>query len=96
MTVPHLRPMAPKIVEAICDDVARLPHVPYSIMAECNAFRESRTPWDGRRLANALANYDSVGELPEAREIVAELDKLALEKAGLVPGPRPYAESDKP
>lgn len=95
MTVPHLRPMEPAVVDSICEAVRRLCRDSYAVLSEANGFRQSRTPWDGRRLANALAHYDPLNVTPEIAEIIAELDKLALDKAGLTPGRRPHLEKKR-
>ena len=87
-TIPHLRPMDAAAVDPLCDAAHRLCRDSYMTMMEANALRASRTPWDARRLANALANYDPGHITPEIAEIIAELDQLALDKAGLKPGPR--------
>lgn len=92
MTIPHLQPMEAAIVDPICDAAHRLCRDSYTTMTEANGFRQSRTPWDARRLANALANYDPGNVTAEIAAIIAELDKLALEKAGLQPGQRPHLE----
>ncbi len=89
-TVVHLRPMHPSTVNVICDAVHRLCRDSYVVLMEANGFRQSRTPWDARRLANALAAYNRSDAVPEIAEIVGELDLLALEKAGLKPGPRSH------
>ena len=57
MTIPHhLRPIEPaEAVEALCDRLAADIHVAsFGVGLELRAFRETRTPHDGRRLINAL------------------------------------------
>ena len=75
----HLVPMDAALVDELCDRAGRIAFDSYTVLREIDGFRESRTPWDARRLANALWNdhrFDPV---------VAELDKLAHERAGLDP-----------
>ena len=77
MTTPdHLKPIEPaSAVEALCERLAtEIPAHHYTVLEEFHAFRETRTPHDGRRLANALRHImkrpDFAGEvealLPQA------------------------------
>jgi hypothetical protein len=52
----HLKPIEPAAaVEALCQRLAtEIPANAYAVVAELTAFLETRTPHDGRRLANAL------------------------------------------
>lgn len=93
--IPHLRPMEAEQVHLICDRVRQLCPDSYVVLQEANGLRRDRTPWDARRLANALANYEPGNVTPEIAEIIAELDRMALEKAGLKPGRRPHLEGEK-
>lgn len=57
MTVPdHLQPSEPaSVVRALCERIAtEIPASQYGLAEEFYAFMETRTPHDGRRLANAL------------------------------------------
>ena len=92
-TIPHLRRMHAVIVDSLCAKARSHFLDSYGVLTEVDGFRESRTPWDARRLANAMANYDPSRVTPEVAAIIAELDKLALQKAGLQPGPRPQVQS---
>src|SRR5690606_24230801 len=78
MTTPgHLIPIEPAAaVHALCDRIAgelprgaygALAHSAYGVEAELNAWRQTRTPWDGRRLANALRHVLKREDL--AREV---------------------------
>jgi hypothetical protein len=78
---PHLRPIDAATVNALCDRAEPLVSASYTLLLEVKGFRESRTPWDARRLANALRHC--VQAAPA--ELVGELDRLALELAGLKP-----------
>jgi hypothetical protein len=84
MTPGHLIPIEPaEAVHELCDRIAgEIPrgsygaaaHRYYGVEAELNAWRETRTPWDGRRLANALRH---VLERPDlANEVEAMLPPL--------------------
>jgi hypothetical protein len=88
MTTPdHVKPIEPaSAVEALCDRIAgEIPrgsygaaaHRYYGVEAELNAWRETRTPWDGRRLANAL------------RHVLRRDDLARAVEALLPPVPRP-------
>ena len=81
MTTPdHLTPIEPaSAVHELCDrPAAQIPvRGYYGVMAELSAFRDTRAPWDGRRVANAL------------RHVLKRSD-LAAEVEGLLPPlPRP-------
>ena len=53
-TPEHLSPIElPEIVNRFCDRVEQL-KLPSSVLIQLKAFRESRTPHDGRRLITAL------------------------------------------
>ena len=56
MTPDHLQPIEPaSVVHELCDLLAvEISAAGYGVAAELLAFRETRTPWDGKRLANAL------------------------------------------
>ena len=54
-TMPHLTPIEPaEAVHAFCDKLLSRETLPYHIRLEAQAFRETRTPHDGRRLQNSL------------------------------------------
>jgi hypothetical protein len=76
MTPAHLIPIEPAAaVHEVCDRIAgEIPRGSYGIEAEFNAWRETRMPWDGRRLANALRH-------------VLMRDDLAREVEALLPAP---------
>ena len=84
-SVPHLRPLDADTVDRINASVRRLCRDSYTVLMEANAFLASRTPWDGRRLANALAAYSRDDANPEIAGVIAELDELVLAAAGLKP-----------
>ena len=81
----HLRPIEQETVDAFCQRVASAANCNFSILMEMRGFKKDRTPWDAQRLANVLAIYDIDPEL------VRDLDRLAEERAGLVP-----LQRDKP
>ena len=70
--IDHLKPIEPAAtVHALCDRLAtEVPASEYTIAAELLAFRETCTPWDGKRLANALRH---AGKRPDLAEQVEEL-----------------------
>lgn len=72
----HLTPIDAEIVANLCRRLAAFP-LAFGDRLELHGFKTSRSPWDARRLANALHMFKM------APEIVAELDKLALELGGL-------------
>lgn len=74
MSLPdHLTPIEPaEKVHDLCDRILGL-DLPYVVRLEAQVFRETRTPHDARRLANAL------------RHVVSHPD-LADEVLGLIPG----------
>lgn len=76
-TPPHLQPVDAATVDDLCDRAEKVAFVSYLVRLEIKGFRESRTPWDARRLANALAIEHSDYAL------VQELDRLAQERGGL-------------
>ena len=75
----HLRPIEQETVDAICERVASAANCNFYVISEMRGFKRDRTPWDAQRLANVLALYDI------APELVRDLDKLAEDRAGLVP-----------
>ena len=80
MTTPdHLKPIEPaSAVQALCDRIApEIPADAYGVVAEFSAFLETRTPHDGRRLANAL------------RHVLKRPDLAGEVEALLPPVPRP-------
>lgn len=79
----HLRPLPTDTVTDLCDRASRAAPDSYTIQLEINGFRDSRTPWDAMRLANVLDRYDPASL--SVKELVAELDRVAHEAAGLVP-----------
>lgn len=78
----HLRPMGRAEVHDLCDRAERAAPESFSVRVAARRFRESRTPWDATRLADALA------DCPGAENLVRQIDILAHERAGLVPAPR--------
>jgi hypothetical protein len=79
MTPGHLTPIEPAgAVEALCQRLAtEIPAWAHTVVEEFNAFRETRTLHDGRRLANAL------------RHILKRPDLAAEVEALLPPVPPP-------
>lgn len=87
MTPEHLIPIEPAAtVHALCERIAAalprgshgvLAYSAYGVAAELNAWRETRTPHDGRRLAHAL------------RHVLKRPDLAAEVEALLPPVPRP-------
>jgi hypothetical protein len=77
MTPDHLTPIEPAAaVHALCDRIApEIPAHQYGVVAEFAAFMETRTPHDGRRLANALRHVLKRPDL--ATEVEALLGKPA-------------------
>jgi hypothetical protein len=74
MTPDHLEPIEPaSAVEALCERLAtEVAASEYTVAMELEAFMETRTPHDGRRLAKAL------------RHVLKRPD-LAAEVEGLLP-----------
>ena len=68
--IDHLKPIEPAAtVHALCDRLAtEIPASEYTIAAELLAFRETCTPWDGKRLANALRHIGERRDLAEQVE----------------------------
>ena len=83
----HLRQIDEATVAALYARVRPLAIDSYTVLAEANAFHESRTPHDATRLANALEHYDPP-VTPEMRALITELDQAAEDCAGLVPANR--------
>jgi hypothetical protein len=79
--MPHLRQIPQDKVEDLYTRIRASGGIPYNLQLELDAFRESRTPWDGLRVANALHHFKM------APEIVKELDEIAKE-AGITPKER--------
>ena len=52
--ISHLHSIEPELVNALCDRALALDDSRH-VLLEVRGFRESRTPWDCRRLAKALA-----------------------------------------
>ena len=89
MTPVHLIPIEQDTVEALCDRAMALAFDSYTVRLEVKGFRESCTPWDAMRLANALASTQmEMSPSSAVDEVIADLDKLAHERAGLVPRQR--------
>jgi hypothetical protein len=78
---PHLCQITQDKVESFYWRILANGAIPYHVKLELDAFRESRTPWDGLRVANALHHFKMVPE------IVKELDEIAKE-AGITPRER--------
>jgi hypothetical protein len=79
----HLTPIEPEIAERLCNRAQYLaaasPDISYATALEVKGFRQSRTPWDARRLARALV-IDGIDD-----PVVDELFRIAFERAGLDP-----------
>ena len=90
--IPHLRQIAQATVDALCDRVAQrveqLATDSYSVRLEAKAFRESCTPHDATRLANALEIYDEKRMAEPIWSLIRDLDAAAEERAGMVPSNR--------
>lgn len=85
MTTPdHLKPIEPdSAVEELCERLApEIPAHAYGVVAEFSAFMETRTPHDGRRLANALRH------VLQRPDFAAEVEALLPQ----VPRPSPAEE----
>ena len=68
---PDLRPIEPRAaVYDLCQAIRRASVAQYGVLLELEAFEETRTVHDGRRLANALRH---VTGLPELSLMVSEL-----------------------
>ena len=81
MTTPdHLKPIEPaSAVEALCERLAtEIPAHHYTVVEEFHAFRETCTPHDGRRLANALRH------VLKRPDLAAEVEAL-LARPGAAP-----------
>jgi hypothetical protein len=67
MTPRHLVPLDAAAVSRVCDDVlAEVPAEAVNVMLELVAFRDTRTPHDCRRLANALRYSINRDDLADA------------------------------
>lgn len=84
----HLIPIEPETVDALCDRAMAHAFDSYTVRLEVKGFRESRTPWDAMRLADALACTQMESPSSAVDEVIADLDRLAHERAGLVPRQR--------
>jgi len=73
--IPHLKPIEPAhVVADLCDKILAQP-VPYHVRLDAEAFRETCTPHDGRRLVNALRHpFDVLAE---------EVEKLLAQEASI-------------
>lgn len=80
---PHLRQIASEIITDLCDRAEGLEPYSHATVLESRALRDSRTPWDATRLANAIAILFPNTE--DAADLVRDLDAAAEDCAGLVP-----------
>lgn len=58
---------APACPQILCSGLSQ-----YGVLLELEAFEETRTPWDGRRLANALEHICGLTELADAVRALCE------------------------
>src|SRR5262245_8748753 len=79
--VPHLRQMEEAAVNDLCARALNL-GLSHGIKLEVYGFKESRTPWDATRLANALAMNGAVSI--DCLRLIAGLDRAAEACAGAV------------
>lgn len=70
-TPDHLRPIEPAAaVYEVTQAIRRASVAQYGVLLELKAFEETRTPWDGKRLANALRHITGRPDLAEQVEIL--------------------------
>jgi hypothetical protein len=71
----HLQPIEPaSAVQALCERIStEFPAHQYGVTAEFYAFLETRTPHDGRRLANALRHVLKRPDLADEVEALLPL-----------------------
>lgn len=84
----HLVPIERDIVYSLCDRAMLLTGGEMGIALEAQGFRDSRTPWDARRLANGIAWSARSINNADLWTLADELFKLAEQRAGLKPDPR--------
>jgi hypothetical protein len=72
----HLKPIEPAhVVADLCDKILALHGIPHHVRLEAEAFRETCTPHDGRRLVKALR---------EAFDVLAcEVEKILPTEAAI-------------
>lgn len=80
---PHLRQIAPEIITDLCNRAEALDPYSHATVLESRALRDSKTPWDATRLANAIAIL--FPNVENAADLVRDLDAAAEGCAGLVP-----------
>ena len=87
MTPDHLTPIEPaSAVHELCARLApQIPAHTYGVVAEFTAFMETRTPHDGRRLANALRH------VLKRPDLAGEVEALLGDRAK-APRPSPAEE----
>lgn len=84
MTASHLEPFPGDTVSSLCNRAEKLAFDSYSVRQEINAFRQSGTPWDARRMANALSWYGKEAPADDRiADFVEEIDRLVEEACGL-------------
>jgi hypothetical protein len=97
MTTPdHLKPIEPaSAVHELCARLAtEIPANAYGVVAEFNAFMETRTPHDGRRLANALRHVLKRPDLADQVEALLPLPEAAVaEVVAIIIGNIPHMPS---
>ena len=81
----HLIPIEQATVEALCNRAMAFAFDSYTVRLEVRGFRDSCTPWDAMRLANSLAASQMVSPSSAVDELIGDLDRLAHERAALVP-----------
>lgn len=73
MTPRHLRPLPVTDVHRLCSELlSQIPEADIGVRRELHAFRDSLTPHDARRLANALRHV--VGRHDLADRVLALID----------------------
>lgn len=74
--LPHLTPIRDeKAVNAFCIGVLALDDLPHHLRLETVAFRETRTPHDGRRLLNALRHSEPHQPLAETLQGILDQER---------------------
>ncbi len=83
---PHLRQIPQSTVDELCDRAAEFSKFNYTVRLEVEGFRESRTPWDATRTANALSNVSDTSD--DLAALVRDIDAAAEACARAVPANR--------
>lgn len=78
---PHLNQMGTDVVAALCFQALNIAWSSNHVKLEVEGFKQSRSAWDGARLANALCAFDP-GH-PDVVDLVRAIDRATEEAAGI-------------